>query len=117
MSTKRASIATLAALLVIAVTATTAQARPSPGIGTRADPGAGPGMGAHSHLKAGHHAASGAVEVPQPVVPAAKAGGSEGVSAPTVFALMALALLAGALIAIWTAARTGHVTRERAVPR
>jgi hypothetical protein len=74
-------------------------------------------MGANAHLKAGHHAASGAVEVRQPVIPAAKDGGSEGVSTPTVFALMALALLAGALIAIWTAARTGHVTRERAVPR
>jgi hypothetical protein len=55
-------------------------------------------------------------EVPQ-AAPVARNAGSDGVSTQAIYGLMALALLAGALIAIWVAARTGHVTRERTVER
>ncbi|MDX6534174.1 MAG: hypothetical protein QOF68_1918, partial [Gaiellales bacterium] len=69
------------------------------------------------HLPAGHHAAGASAPTQQPALPVAKTSGSSGVSATTVFGLMGLALFAGAMIAIWAAARTGHVTRERPASR
>jgi hypothetical protein len=113
MSTPRTSIAVVAALLVLAVTATAAQARPDIAVdrsGTTSlakhhDAGA-------ARLPSGHHAAPAGVTTHQPLVAVAKSGGSTGVSQTAVFGLMGLALLAGAAIAIWAAARTGHVTRE-----
>jgi hypothetical protein len=117
MSTKRTSIAAVVAVLVIAVTATTAQARPYPAVDRAGNPTVEQPTVLQGHLPSGHHAAGGPVVSPQPAVPVANSSRSEGLSTTTIVALMGLALLAGALIAIWAAARTGHVTRERPASR
>jgi poly(3-hydroxybutyrate) depolymerase len=118
MSTKRTSIAIAAALVAAALMATTAQARPYPAVDRAGNPvkAAPAHPGVKGHLPSSHHRAPMITEVPQ-AAPVARNAGSDGVSTEAIYGLMALALLSGALIAIWVAARTGHVTRERAAER
>jgi hypothetical protein len=114
MSTKRIFITVATGLALVALSATTAFARPDP---AASSPVIATATAGQSHLPAGHHAASGAAGAPRLAVAKPERSSSDGVPAATVFALMALALLAGAMIAIWAAARTGHVTRERTASR
>jgi hypothetical protein len=118
MSTNRTSIAVIAALLAAALMATTAQARPYPAVDRAGNPVkfAPADPGAQGHLPSGHHAAAITTDVPQ-AAPVARNAGSDGVSTEAIYGLMALALLSGAMIAIWVAARTGHVTRGRTAER